>query len=130
MKLKTLIIGCSMLFSSLAYADNYLCSYTTQISEHNKRNSSGVWLAKGYNKQSVAAILRQDRADYYQFNVRDDYDTADCVMHSKQQRAVFEKLLNNSKISNEFIRAVVDGYPVIDIDLYQNHIEARMRAFN
>lgn len=130
MKLKTLLCSAMILCaSSSAFAGRYLCSYTAQISDHNKYNSSGSRLATGYNKSSVAAILRQDRADYYVFGVRDPLDTGDCVMHSKQQRAIFERLLNNSKIGKDFIRAIVDGNPVVDIDLYQNHIEGRIRRW-
>jgi len=129
MKLKT-ILGSALLFvSSIASADQYLCSYTAQISDADKYNSSGVYLANSYNKASVAGILRQERANFYVYGIRDHYDTADCTMNQKNQRAIFERLLNNSRIPPNFIRQVIDGNPIIDIHLYRNHIEASLRSF-
>lgn len=130
MKLKSLLLGLGLLFtSSSLFASEFLCSYTAQISESDKYNSSGKHLAVTYTKATVAGILRQDRANFYVYGIRDAHDTEDCTMSSKSQRAIFEKLLNNSDIPQSFIRKVIDGNPIIDIRLHKNHIEASLRSF-
>lgn len=131
--MRKLLASAIVLFSAAnASANDFLCSYTAEISDHNKYNSSGMPLASGYNKTSVAAILRQDRADYYAFGVRDKLDTSDCLMYSKQQRANFERILNhkNTQMDSNFIRAVVDGNPIVDISLYRGgYIHAHVRSW-
>ncbi|MCK3655894.1 hypothetical protein A4G19_09015 [Pasteurellaceae bacterium Macca] len=121
-----------LLTATSSFASQYLCSYTAQISEMDKYNSSGTYLGKGYTKSTLAAILRQDRANYYVYGKRDAYDEADCVMHSKANRATFERLINSpySRISKATIQQVVKQNPVIQVDIYNDYIEFKTLSAN
>jgi hypothetical protein len=50
--------------------------------------------SRGQRLKSAAAIIRQDRANYHRFNVRDDEDTGDSYFSSKSNRAALERMLN------------------------------------
>lgn len=109
------------LMPTLANA-KYLCTYYAQISEHDKYNSQGKPLATSYTKASAASILRQDRANFHEFGHRDFGDTADCVMHSKQQRAKFEAYLTKGVATPYAIREIITSNPTVRVDLFTNHI--------
>lgn len=127
MKLKSLLtLTIAVLLSSTSHA-RYLCSYYAYISESDKYNSSGSSVITGYNKASAAAILRQDRANFYKFGDRDYGDTGDCVMYSKQQRAKFESYLRNGTATPSAIRSMIDGNPTIKVDLYTDYINVDVR---
>lgn len=117
-----LFLAAALMTAALPASAQYLCSYTTYISDDDKFNSSGNSVISGYNKSSVAAILRQDRANLYVYGLGDRGDQADCVMRSKQQRAVFERLLNRGTISGSAIRRIIDGNPTVRVDLYRNYV--------
>lgn len=62
----------SVFLTTPAWAtDTFICSYTAQISPQDKLNSSGKSIISGYDKKSVIAILRQDRANYHTLHKRD-----------------------------------------------------------
>lgn len=106
--------------------DGLLCSYQAKISDNDKFNGSGKLIATEYNQATVAAILRQDRANFYKYNIRDTEDTSDCLMSSKDQRATFEKLMLNGTMDNSAIHAIIDGNPVVSVDLFPNHANVRI----
>ncbi len=97
-----------------------ICTYTTKISANDKKNSSGVEFPLTKTKSTVAAIIRQDRANYYQFNVRDAEDQADCLFSDKGKRALIEKGINESVLSPELIQSIVEQNPVLAITVFDN----------
>ncbi|MDO4222791.1 MAG: hypothetical protein Q4D05_02010 [Acinetobacter sp.] len=99
-----------------------ICSYTAFISDNDKYNSSGNPVFSGNNVSSFAAILRQDRANFYVFGSGDAADTADCMMSSKQNRARFESMMLNGTHDQTAIDKVVYGNPIVHVDLYENYI--------
>lgn len=70
------------IFTTIGYASNAIF-YSTKISNNDRYNSSGHRLT------SVAAILRQDRANYYKFNLADRGDQGDGYFYSKSRRQIF-----------------------------------------
>ncbi len=123
MKNKLLLMAVLLMSPMFAMAgDGYLCSYTAYISSKDKVNSSGKRLASGVNKSSVAAILRQDRANFYRFGKVDGADTSDCMGHSTDGRARLERLVRQSDISQSTMRRIVNGNPVINVEIYRNFV--------
>lgn len=122
MKTKILALLMALVVSSPAFAGRYLCSYTAYISEDDKMNSSGYSLVTGTNKSTVAAILQQDRANFYKFGIRDAQDTSDCIMRSQAKRSTFGRLVNRSAIPQSTIRKIVHGNPTIEVDLYTDRL--------
>ncbi len=111
--------------TSLPAFAGYLCSYTAYISNQNKYNSKGQSLASGVNQASAAAILRQNRADIYKFGLGSFGDTSDCYFGNVKNRGRIPALLNNGNISKATIRQIVNGNPLLQVDVYSTHIDVQ-----
>lgn len=123
---KWLILG-SILLSIQAFSSDYLCSYRARISQNDKFNSSGNYIATQYSKDVVAAIIRQERANFHKFGVRDNEDEGDCVFASAENRSRLERWLASGSIGQATIRRIVDGNPVIYVDIYRNRVSVSTR---
>jgi hypothetical protein len=100
-----------------------LCSYTAKISDADKKNSAGVSLiTTGINKATLAAIIRQDRANYHQFKVRDSEDEGDCMFSDKTMRSKIEAMTNSSLIDAKLIENIVTKNPVITVTVFQDKL--------
>lgn len=102
---------------SSAGANQYLDSYTARLSIDDHFNTEGVRL------QSAAAIIRQDRAHFHRFGIRDSEDTYDSVFGNVGNREILERMLNNGNISEAARRTIVDGTPLIKVDIYENSVD-------
>lgn len=98
-------------------ASEFLDSYTARLSIDDQFNSNGVRL------KSTAAIIRQDRANFHKFGIRDREDTYDSVFGSLSNRNTLEKMLNNGKTSSSAGRSVVNGTPLIKVNIYSNSVD-------
>ena len=110
-----------------AWAERYLCTYTARISEWDKINSQGQSLVSGYNLSSIAAVIRQDRANFHKFNQRDPEDTDDCAFSSPQNRQLLENFLRHGSVTKSSLHRIADGTPLIDVDIYDNHVDVRLQ---
>ena len=99
-----------------------LCTYQARISENDKYNSSGNYIATKTNKATAAGILRQDRANYHKFGSSDSEDTSDCLMDSASWRAKFENMIANGIADGNSIDAIVNRNPLVTVELYQDSI--------
>ncbi len=90
----------------------YIESYTARLSPRDHYNSSGERL------RSAAAIIRQDRANYYVYGLRDSEDEPDSYFSIKRNRARLEELLDNGRTTPDAIYRVVNGTPLIRVDIY------------
>jgi hypothetical protein len=99
---------------SAAKADYLIDSYIAQISEADKYNSNGQRLT------SPAAILRQDRANFHAFGIRDAFDEGDCHFGSKSNREALENLLENGCASSGFVAALRYGNPLALVEIYRS----------
>ena len=100
-----------------------LCSYQARISDNDKKNSSGASLNNGANKSTVAAFIRQDRANYHQFNLRDPEDQSDCNFSTKENRAKIDSLIKNSNIDQAVINQITSDNPIIKVDVFSDKLE-------
>jgi hypothetical protein len=91
---------------------NYIESYTARLSPRDHYNSNGQRL------QSAAAIIRQDRANYYVYELRDPEDEPDSYFSSKGNRAQLEQMLENGRTTRDAIYRIVNGTPLIRVDIY------------
>lgn len=105
-----------------AFADPW-CVYQARISEADKTNSQGVYLPKsGSNVATVAAIIRQDRANYHEFKIRDKDDEDDCAFSLKSNRIAMEEMLKNGEVAADAMRTIVQGNPLIRVQVYRDHV--------
>ena len=123
--MKKMLFLFGILLSANVLASDYLCSYQARISNDDKFNSSGNYIATQYSRNVVAAIIRQERANFHKFGVRNDEDQGDCVFASKENRARLERWLASGQISANTIRRIVDGTPLIYVDVYRNRVSVR-----
>jgi hypothetical protein len=91
-------------------------SYVARLSarDHFNRNGEGL--------QSPAAIIRQDRANYYLYGYRDPEDEPDRFFSSKENRARLERLLEGGRTTPQARRIIVNGTPLIRVDIYEDFV--------
>jgi hypothetical protein len=79
-------------------------------------NSRGVRLTEPWQ------IIRQDRANYHRFNVRDPGDQSDVFFDSIANRARMEQLIQSGHIEPSAGRRIINGNVWIRVDIYQNSV--------
>jgi hypothetical protein len=116
------LIGATFLAGSIRTARAqglgvYVETYTARLSARDHYNSNGQRLG------SAAAIIRQDRANYYVYGLRDSEDEPDPYFSSKSNRARLEEMLENGRATPEAIDRIVNGTPLIRVDIYATGIQ-------
>ena len=100
-----------------ASAEELLGSYLARISDADKEASDGFAL------ESAAQIVRQDRANWHKFGSNDDEDQGDDYLAGANARARFERMLKAPGAMDGSTRsAIVNGYPLIQVSLYENSV--------
>ena len=108
----------SLLGAGAAHADDMLGSYVARISDRDHQASDG------YALDSAAQMVRQDRANWHKFHRRDSDDEGDGWFRTNEQRADLERMLKRSgAMSASTKRAIVNGEPLIQVDVYENSVE-------
>ena len=102
-------------FSGVAAGQDYSAVYQARLSEQDHVSSRGAKLT------SVAAILRQDRANYHKFNKRDFDDQPDPYFTSAGNRGLLEKYYKNvassSPLSKEQREIILNRTPLVKVSL-------------
>ena len=80
-------IGLAIGAPTLAQAQQLIGSYVARLSEADHFNSSGQRLT------SAAAIIRQDRANFHRFGIKDAQDEGDDFFADEGNRAALEQML-------------------------------------
>ena len=111
----SLSLTCAGLVAQIA-GSGPIESYVARLSARDHFNSSGRRL------QSPAAIIRQDRANYYVYGYRDPEDEPDQFFGIKENRARLERLLEGGTTTPEARRLIVNGTPLIRVEVYQNFV--------
>jgi hypothetical protein len=94
----------------------YTETYTARLSPADHYNSNGVRL------RSAAAIIRQDRANYYVYGIRDREDEPDSYFSIKKNRERLEQMLENGRATPDAIDRIINGTPLIRVDIYSTGI--------
>lgn len=107
----------SVLGTSAAKADDMLGSYVARISERDHQASDGFPL------DSAAQMVRQDRANWHKFHRRDSDDEGDDWFRSNDDRADLQRMLERGgAMSSSTRRAIVNGEPLIQVDVYSRSV--------
>ena len=91
-------------------------AYYARISVADHYNSSGVPL------DNAAAIIRQDRANFHEFGIRDAEDQSDAFFAIKANGARLEALLRAGRMDKFTASAIVRGTPLVYVEVYDNYI--------
>ncbi|RWN17832.1 MAG: hypothetical protein EOR94_16935 [Mesorhizobium sp.] len=122
MKKSGIVAGAGLLLASLlgvvaAHADDMLGSYVARISDRDHQASDG------YALDNAAQMVRQDRANWHKFHRRDRDDEADGWFRTNGQRADLQRMLERGgAMSSSTKRAIVNGEPLIQVDVYENNV--------
>ena len=108
----TVLVG-----ATAAAADEYLGSYQARISGQDHQASDG------YPLDTAAQMVRQDRANWHKFGNSDSEDQDDPWFGSNGQRSRLERMLSQGgAMSSGVRRAIVNGEPLIQVDVYENSV--------
>ena len=100
-----------------ALADQLLGSYVARISDRDHHASDG------YELGSAAQMVRQDRAYWHKFGSGDPDDEGDSWFRTNAQRTRLQSMLERKgAISQSATRAIVNGEPLIQVDVYRNSV--------
>lgn len=100
--------------SSLGWGNSpqLLDEYVAYIGVRDLRASDGVRLSQAWQ------IIRQDRANYHRFGVRDRGDESDSFFGSANNRAIMERMVRDGRMSPSAARAVVQGDVWVSVRIY------------
>jgi hypothetical protein len=87
-------------------------SYKALLSERDHFNSNGERL------RSAAAIIRQDRANFHRFGIRDPADQGDVFFTDVDNRAALESLIERGTSEPHAINRIVNGTPLVRVDIF------------
>ncbi len=100
-------------FSAPASAQQLVESYSARLSSADHFNSSGERLT------APAAIIRQDRANFHKFGIRDPEDEGDAYFADQGTRGYMERLLERGHTPRAARNAIVNGSPMVRVELYR-----------
>jgi hypothetical protein len=103
-----------------ARAQELLGSYTAYIGEADLHNSSGARLWQPWQ------IVRQDRANFHRFGIRDEMDEWDPFFADIDNRAAMEQMIRNGWIDPEAARKIVEGGVMIYVSVYSYGAQGHM----
>lgn len=122
MKSLILSIGLVLTASSSSAFAAPIESYVARLSDADHFNSNGERL------ESVAAIIRQDRANLYVYGGGDAEDERDTFFFDKGNRARLESMLNRGTATGSARQAILHGTPMIRVDVYPDFIDVDVYA--
>jgi hypothetical protein len=99
---------------SMAQAQQVIASYVARLSAADHFNSNGERLT------SAAAIIRQDRANFHRFGVRDPEDESDPFFADQDNRAALEQMLERGRAAPGVIDRVVNGTPLVRVEVHRS----------
>jgi hypothetical protein len=111
--LLTLAIAATAWMPAPAQAQQLVGSYVALLSEADHLNSNGQRLT------SAAAIIRQDRANFHRFGIRDAEDQDDTFFADEGNRAALEQMLERGRADPGVISRIVNGTALIKVDIYR-----------
>lgn len=95
-----------------AFAQDWIGGYTAYIAEDDLYNSNGARLREPWQ------ILRQDRANYHRFGIRQRGDQGDPFFGSADNRAAMESMVRRGSITREARQLLVQGGATVFVDIY------------
>jgi predicted aspartyl protease len=105
----------AVFYSYSSHAQQLLERYQALLSERDHFNSSGQRLT------SAAAIIRQDRANFHRYGLRDQADESDSYFFDADNRAALERLLERGRAEPGVISRIVNGTPLVRVEVWRGN---------
>ena len=115
-------LGAAALAVTPGRAQELIESYVAFLSEQDHFNSNGQRLT------SAAAIIRQDRANFHRFGIRDAEDQDDPFFGDEANRAALEQMLERGHADPGVVVRIVNGVALIKVDIYREAGEVFIRV--
>ena len=96
------------------WAEQLVGSYVAFLSKADHFNSQGQRLT------SAAAIIRQDRANFHRFKIRDPEDEDDPFFADAGNRTALEQMLSRGRANPSVISRIINGTPFIRVAIYRS----------
>ena len=96
-----------------AKADRLVEEYNAYIGEEDLYNSNGEALTEPWQ------VIRQDRANYHRYGVRQPGDEGDGFFASAKNREQAERMIEYGTIENRAARALLRGGSVINVQIFR-----------
>lgn len=93
--------------NSIRDGEVIVASYKAHLSAQDHFSSNGSRLS------DAASIIRQDRANFHKFGLRDDQDQSDDFFANSSNREALEQMLNRGNISPGLSEAIINGRPLV-----------------
>jgi hypothetical protein len=93
-----------------------IAEYSARLSHHDHYNSYGERLT------TVAAIIRQDRANFHRFGDADREDEGDPFFANAAHRADLENMVRRGDISPAAQREIIEGNPLVHVEIYDDYV--------
>jgi hypothetical protein len=115
--MRVLAFAVAMIIATVAAtpsrAQQLVESYRAFLSERDHFNSNGQRLT------SAAAIIRQDRANFHRFGIRDPQDQSDGFFADPDNRDALERMLEHGRADPGVISRIVNDTVMIQVDIYR-----------
>lgn len=92
--------------------DELIGSYVAQIGSRDLVNSNGARLTQPWQ------VLRQDRANFHRYGIRDPGDEGDDFFANAQNRAAMESMVRSGSISRDAARDIMRGGATVLVEIY------------
>ena len=116
MKLLIPALAAMLVLTGSAAAQQLLESYQARLGVDDHYNSNGARLT------DPAAIIRQDRANFHEFGIRDPEDEGDRFFAVKANRARLEAMLRAGRMDRFTRNAIRRGTPLVLVEVYRNFV--------
>ena len=97
-----------------SHANRLVEHYRAYIGEADLFNSSGTRLTQPWQ------IIRQDRANFHRYGIRDSGDQSDSFFADPANRQSLEAMLRSGSMTREAAAMIVHGNVWVDVDIYSN----------
>ncbi|MCV3764332.1 hypothetical protein [Rhizobium sp. TRM95796] len=111
--LSSVAITTIMSMSVAGRADDVLDEYNAYIGEDDLYNSNGERLREPWQ------IIRQDRANFHKYRVRQSGDESDSYFSSVDNRAAAERMVRSGTITREARRLLLNGDVMINVKVME-----------
>lgn len=103
-----------LLYVRPVLADELIDEYNAYIGRDDLYNSNGQRLKEPWQ------IIRQDRANYYKFGIRQDGDEPDRFFSSVSNREKAERMIREGTITRDARRLLLRGDSMINVKVYHD----------
>lgn len=107
--LPTAALGLTL--AALAGAPAAAETYCARLGPADHFNSSGARL------KSVGAVIRQDRANFHEFGIRDRGDQSDPIFGDKASREALQRSIDRNMTDAADQRAILQGTPYVCVTI-------------